>query len=90
LVLLALGVLALGLRRVPSAGGDATGNPMAMVGGSCSVVISARCHPLAREKGLAGGKVMWGVVREGSGLGESHCGFTRGRAGVVGVGRNYS
>ncbi|KAH6649907.1 hypothetical protein F5144DRAFT_522677 [Chaetomium tenue] len=93
LVVLALGVLGLGLRRAPPAGlvnGEMLGNPMVLPAGSCSAVISARCHPLAREKGLERKPVMWGVVREGSGFDASHCAFTAGRAGAVGAGRNYA
>ncbi|KAK4031394.1 hypothetical protein C8A01DRAFT_21375, partial [Parachaetomium inaequale] len=94
LVVLAVAVLALGLRRAPPPAGWAVngvvGNPMALPGGSCSAVVSARCHPLASEKGLWRRPVMWGVVREGAGFGNSHCGFTGGRAGVVGAGRNYA
>jgi hypothetical protein len=93
LVFLALVILGLGLRRAPAAGtvnGEMVGNPMAMPSGSCSVVVSARCHPLAREKGLWRKPVMWGVVRDGVGLGVSHCAFTAGRAGVVNAGRNYA
>jgi hypothetical protein len=93
LVLLAVVVLALGLRRAPGVGVvnvEMIGNPMALPGGSCSAVVSARCHPLAREKGLWRKPVMWGVVREGVGFGISHCGFTAGRAGVVEAGRNYA
>lgn len=93
LVLLAAAVVILGLRRAPPAGlvnGEMRGNPMAVEGGSCSAVVSARCHPLARERGLWAREVMWGVVRDGVGLGVSHCGFTAGRGGVVMVGRNYA
>lgn len=93
LLVLAVAVLGVGLRRSPSAqppGGEPVGNPMALAGGSCSAVISARCHPLAREKGLWRKPVMWGVVREGACLGESHCGFTAGRPGVVNPGVPYA
>jgi hypothetical protein len=93
LVLLAVVILGLGLRRAPGVGvvnGEMVGNPMALPGGSCSAVVSARCHPLAREKKLWRKPVMWGVVREGPGFGVSHCGFTAGRAGVVEAGRNYA
>ncbi|KAK4248787.1 hypothetical protein C7999DRAFT_13309 [Corynascus novoguineensis] len=95
LVSLALAVLGLGLRRAPpaglAAGGRLLGNPMVLPGGSCSAVISARCHPLAREKGLWGKRVMWGVVwEEGVGsIAVSHCGFTAGRAGALEIGRRY-
>jgi hypothetical protein len=93
LVVLAVGVLGLGLRRAPPVGlvnGEMCGNPMVLPAGSCSAVLSARCHALAREKGLWRKPVMWGVVRDGAGLGASHCGFTAGRAGEVGAGRNYA
>ncbi|KAK4241300.1 hypothetical protein C8A03DRAFT_41246 [Achaetomium macrosporum] len=105
LTLLAAGILTLGLRRAPAAAGTAdqrgkmVGNPMALPAGSCSAVISARCHPLARERRREeGGRgqqlwrkpIMWGVVREGVGFAPSHCGFTAGRAGMVGAGRNYA
>lgn len=93
LVVLAVAVLGLGLRRAPPAAevnGELVGNPMALPAGSCSAVISARCHPLARERGLQKKPVMWGVVRDGYGLGASHCGFTAGRAGMVCAGRSYA
>ncbi|KAK4157725.1 hypothetical protein C8A00DRAFT_40003 [Chaetomidium leptoderma] len=94
LVVLAVGVLALGLRRAPPVGlvnGERVGNPMVLPAGSCSAVVSARCHPLAREReGLWRKPVMWGVVRDGVGFGACHCAFTAGRAGVVGAGRNYA
>lgn len=93
LVLLAVAVLGLGLRQSPptaEVNGELVGNPMALPAGSCSAVISARCHPLARERGLQKKPVMWGVVREANGLGISHCGFTAGRAGLVCAGRSYA
>jgi hypothetical protein len=96
-LLLAL-VIALGLRRAPRAG-LGPGNPMALVGGSCSAVISSRCHPLmtygARDPFLAGRRIAWGVVSDGvhgPGVtpGYGHCGFTAGAAGMVEAGRNYA
>jgi hypothetical protein len=107
LLALAAGVITLGLRRAPprAAAGEMVGNPMALPAGSCSAVISARCHPergptsasATREVGGGGGEpllwgkpVMWGVVREGVGFAPGHCAFTAGRAGVLGAGRNYA
>ncbi|KAL2129970.1 hypothetical protein VTI74DRAFT_7059 [Chaetomium olivicolor] len=104
LLVLAVAVFSLGLRRAPASGtvnGRMLGNPMTLPGGSCSAVISARCHPLAREKeGLWKKKVMWGVVREGVGFGQSHCAFTspgrgagsggRGAVQELRVGRDYA
>jgi hypothetical protein len=68
-------VLGLGLRRADPtptfANGQPAGNPMVLRGGSCSAVISSRCHLPGRghHAGLAGrvseGKVTWGVVRGG-------------------------
>ncbi|KAL1842642.1 hypothetical protein VTJ49DRAFT_4553 [Mycothermus thermophilus] len=68
--LLAAVITGLGFLKAPRAGKE-PGNPMALAGGSCSAVISARCHPLARERGLLlwGRRIMWGVVREGEGDG---------------------
>lgn len=94
LVGLAVVVLSTGLRHAPPAGPPierTAGNPMALSGGSCSAVISSRCHPLAREKNLWMKPVMWGVVREdGRPSGVSHCGFTAGRAGLLEAGRIYA
>jgi len=94
LVLLAVFVLGLGMRRAPAAGmvnGGQAGNPMAMPGGSCSAVISARCHRLpGQPRGIWKMPVVWGVVREGVGMEPSHCSFTTGRAAMVEVGRNYA
>lgn len=94
LVLLAIFVLGLGMRRAPAAGmvnGEQVGNPMAMPGGSCSAVISARCHRLpGQPRGTWKMPVVWGVVREGVGMEPSNCGFTTGRVAMVEVGRNYA
>ncbi|KAL2190875.1 hypothetical protein L209DRAFT_676098, partial [Thermothelomyces heterothallicus CBS 203.75] len=94
LVGLAATVMGMGLRGAPPAGPakeKTLGNPMVLPGGSCSAVISARCHPLAREKGLWMKPVMWGVVREDGGpLGIGHCGFTAGRARPLETGRSYA
>ncbi|KAK4141295.1 uncharacterized protein C8A04DRAFT_14224 [Dichotomopilus funicola] len=93
--LLAIAVVTLGMRRAPSAitvKGEMIGNPMVMPGGSCSAVVSARCQPVGgrEETALWRRPVMWGVTREGNGYGVSHCGFTAGRAGTVGMGRSYA
>ncbi|KAL2264806.1 hypothetical protein VTJ83DRAFT_7316 [Remersonia thermophila] len=96
--LLAAVVVGLGFMKAPRMGRE-PGNPMALAGGSCSAVISARCHLLARERSLLlwGERIMWGVVRDGEGDGEgdgratvSHCGFTSGRPGEVEAGRTYA
>lgn len=66
LVLFAV-VGALGFLMVPNtvmADGRQLGNPLFLEGGSCSAVISARCHPLADETDVWKRKVCWGVVPE--------------------------
>ena len=93
LVLLAVAVVGLGFRRAPPAGlinGQAVGNPMAMPDGSCSAVISARCHRRASERDLWRKNLIWGVVREGVGMDVSHATFTAGMASQVDVSRNYA
>ncbi|WYZ41901.1 hypothetical protein EsH8_V_000796 [Colletotrichum jinshuiense] len=59
-------VLGMGLRRADpsptSVDGESAGNPLVLRGGSCSAVISARCHRPARDIGAAFRHVGWGVV----------------------------
>ncbi|KAI1122875.1 hypothetical protein F5Y10DRAFT_64035 [Nemania abortiva] len=69
LVLLALvlfSVLALGVRRTPAPaladGSAAKGNPLALAGGVCSALISARCHASGDQGEFWLGPVAWGVV----------------------------
>lgn len=65
LVILAIVVAALSVTKVRSAAmadGRALGNPLAFEGGSCSAVISARCHRVPEEVEVWWGKVAWGVV----------------------------
>ncbi|KAK4449126.1 hypothetical protein QBC34DRAFT_463761 [Podospora aff. communis PSN243] len=95
LTLLAIAVIALGFRRAPAAAlvnGQAVGNPMTLPAGSCSAVISARCHvgAEASERGLWKRNVVWGTVREGVGMDVSHCGFSGGSVSVVDVSRSYA
>jgi len=86
LVLLGAVVVGLGFRTAPAAAagtpvtgqaGLAVGNPMAMPAGSCSAVISARCHA-ARQRGnlnraarrgslLWRRPLAWGVVNDSEG-----------------------
>ncbi|KAK3685751.1 hypothetical protein B0T22DRAFT_381460 [Podospora appendiculata] len=95
LVLLAIVVVGLGfLRFTPTglANGQAIGNPMAMPGGTCSAVISSRCH--RRQTGEMaepwGHPLVWGVVREGVGMNVSHCTFTAGVATQLDMTRSYA
>ncbi|KAK0643100.1 hypothetical protein B0T16DRAFT_447151 [Cercophora newfieldiana] len=71
ITLLAIIVIAIGIRRAPAAAlvnGQPVGNPMTLPSGSCSAVISARCHTSARERSLWKRNVIWGTVREGVGM----------------------
>ncbi|KAI1389608.1 uncharacterized protein F4822DRAFT_205946 [Hypoxylon trugodes] len=102
LVALAIGVLALGLRRAASASlasGEGKGNPLVLKGGSCSAVISAKCHhhdvvppgqaPQVDEGDLWLRSITWGVVEEGTGMRPGRCGFSANSVGCVDAGRNY-
>ncbi|KLU86341.1 hypothetical protein MAPG_05355 [Magnaporthiopsis poae ATCC 64411] len=89
LVVLAAGTLGLGLRRAPAAvmvNGQALGNPLVLDAGSCSAVVSARCHPLRTPEGgvvadeedadLDERPLCWGVVRQTAGMVVSHCTYS--------------
>ena len=104
--------LLLGLRTAdPTASyvnGHPAGNPLALAlrGGTCSAVLSAKCHPApprsphtpatgASERALLSGvdatkPVCWGVIREGVGMQIGRTGFVNGEAGMIGVGRAYA
>ncbi|CAI4215072.1 unnamed protein product [Parascedosporium putredinis] len=108
LVLLALLIailtipIGLGLRRAnPTASyvnGHPAGNPLAMRGGSCSAVISARCHCPENEVDFAdptAERLTWGVIREGEGMEVGRMGFageSKGprSVGMISVGRAYA
>jgi hypothetical protein len=95
LALLALTVVGLGFRRAPPAilgNGQAVGSPLALEGGSCSAVLSARCHAAPRERYIELWKrpLTWGAVEGGGRVNVAHCTFTAGRAGDVDMGRSYA
>lgn len=95
LLIPALAVISLGCRRAPPAvlaNGQAVGNPLALGGGSCSAVLSARCHaaPREREGRLWERPLTWGAVAGGGLVNVAHCTFTAGRAGDVDMGRSYA
>ncbi|OIW23599.1 hypothetical protein CONLIGDRAFT_637566 [Coniochaeta ligniaria NRRL 30616] len=95
LFLLALTILTLALRRAPpavSSNSQAVGNPLALEAGSCSAVLSARCHAAPQERNLELWKrpLTWGVVDGGGPVNVAHCSFTAGRAGDVDLGRSYA
>jgi len=95
--------LGLGLRRAnPTASyvnGRPAGNPLAMRGGTCSAVISARCHGPGDEGDNlvdpTAERLVWGVVREGEGMEVGRLGFAGERrgprpVGMIAVGRAYA
>lgn len=93
LFLLIIVVVALGLRRVPVVGfadGQGMGNPLALKGGSCSAVLSAKCHPVAGEIEPWKQELTWGVVAEGFSLHNGRCGFSSSNVGPIHVGRVYA
>ncbi|KAK2681218.1 hypothetical protein RAB80_003011 [Fusarium oxysporum f. sp. vasinfectum] len=94
LVLLGLGIAGLALRQVDPRGsvegGEPAGNPLALVGGTCSAVLSGRCHRVPREGGVETLEVRWGVVREGVGMNAGHATFSGRPVGDIMVGRAYS
>ena len=57
---------------------------------SCSLVISAACHPPEDEKGdIFLKKVKWGVVEEASSGWYSHCAITAGKLRKTKIGEKY-
>lgn len=94
LVILGLFILAHSVRRADTTPavqeGRPAGNPLALKGGSCSAVISARCHRVPHEMDVETLAVEWGVVREGVGMSAGHATFSGRPVGPVTVGRVYA
>ncbi|KAF4458018.1 hypothetical protein F53441_172 [Fusarium austroafricanum] len=94
LMVLGLGIVVLSLRNVDPRGavegGAPAGNPLTLVGGTCSAVLSARCHRVPREGGVETLEVRWGVVREGVGMNAGHATFSGRPVGDIMVGRAYA
>ncbi|KAI5462684.1 hypothetical protein BGZ63DRAFT_403884 [Mariannaea sp. PMI_226] len=94
LVLLGLLILSLSLRSAYNRGaiddGEPAGNPLALLGGTCSAVLSSRCHREPREDGVEALAVRWGVVREGVGMAPGHATFSARPVGDVTAGRSYA
>lgn len=94
LVVLGLCILGLALRHADGRGaiddGKPAGNPLALPGGSCSAVLSSRCHREPREDGVEALAVRWGVVREGVGMTPGHATFSSRPVGDIMVGRSYA
>ncbi|ROV89686.1 hypothetical protein VSDG_08074 [Cytospora chrysosperma] len=79
LVILLLAVLGMGFLKAPSVSmynGKALGNPLVFEGGSCSAVISARCHRVPWEADVWKQQVGWGAVPEMPGAVVSHATFS--------------
>ena len=65
ILLLLLGLSLRGGQFVVSEDGHKIGNPLCLKGGSCSVVISSRCHRSSREgDDIAAYPLVWGAVTE--------------------------
>uniref|UniRef100_L2GAD5 DUF6536 domain-containing protein n=1 Tax=Colletotrichum fructicola (strain Nara gc5) TaxID=1213859 RepID=L2GAD5_COLFN len=94
LVIIAGLVLGLGLRRADPTptrvDGDPSGNPLVLKGGSCSAVISARCHRSPGDVGAACREVAWGVVAEGEGTNVGHATFSSLPVTVLNPVRSYA
>lgn len=79
LIILMLVILGMGLLKAPSVSmydGKTVGNPLVFEGGSCSAVISARCHRVPWEADVWKQKVSWGAVPEMPGAIVSHATFS--------------
>ncbi|KAK1976579.1 hypothetical protein LZ30DRAFT_603189 [Colletotrichum cereale] len=87
-------VLGLGLRRADpsptSVDGEKAGNPLVLRGGSCSAVISARCHRPAREMGAAYKKVAWGVADQDVETTFGHATFSSQAVSVLDPAKGYA
>lgn len=85
-------ILGLSIRRtdMPSTteDGKRTGNPLALKGGSCSAVISAKCHRSAAEGAdVASLPLAWGVVMEGK---VGHAAFSSQQVELLSVAKAYA
>lgn len=93
-LLLLVGVLVggLSLRRAGNASeGEGHGNPLALKGGSCSAVLSARCHRSDAEgEEMVMGPLAWGVIREGTPLEPGHATFSGGPLGMINADGGYA
>lgn len=95
LVVLILGVLALGLRRAPAAtyaNGTSKGNPLALRGGACSAALSAKCHPAPGEPERSWRcPLAYGVVVDAVGAQQvGHCAFSGVSVGAVDAAKIYA
>ncbi|KAI6374636.1 hypothetical protein MCOR25_003101 [Pyricularia grisea] len=96
-VVLGAGVLGMSLRRAPgatTADGQAQGNPLVLEAGSCSAVISARCHNTEPDEpsDMAARKLMWGVVSPlfRNGMEVAHCAYSSRGVERLGMSTGYA
>ncbi|KAL2887514.1 hypothetical protein HOO65_050635 [Ceratocystis lukuohia] len=87
-------IVGLGMRRADpfpmSKASTFSGNPMVLRGGTCSAVISSRCHTLGRSD-ISSEALVWGVVQEGDGAGiPGHAAFSYKEVGALQAGRAYA
>ncbi|OHE95279.1 hypothetical protein CORC01_09424 [Colletotrichum orchidophilum] len=87
-------VLGLGFRRADpsptSVDGEKAGNPLVLRGGSCSAVITSRCHRPPSDVGAAHRNVAWGVVDEESDTTFGHATFTSQAVSVLDPAKGYA
>lgn len=93
LVVLLVAVAAPGFLRAPAvvmADGRTLGNPLVFEGGSCSAVLSARCHRVPHEADVYRQPVSWGVVPETPGASVSHATYSARPLGELDATRRYA
>ncbi|KAI2623775.1 hypothetical protein GGS21DRAFT_541348 [Xylaria nigripes] len=94
LAIILFAIVALGLRRTPNPAlansSDALGNPLALLGGPNSALISARCHPALGEGTLWLRPVAWGVVEEATRSRPGRCSFTSNPVTAFEMGMEYA
>lgn len=93
LIVLFLAVVVPGFLRAPAvtmADGRTVGNPLVFEGGSCSAVVSARCHRVPHEADVYRQPVAWGVVSETPGATVSHATYSARPLGELDPTRRYA
>lgn len=93
LVVLFLAVAGVSFLRAPAvtmADGRTVGNPLVFEGGSCSAVVSARCHRVPHEADVYKQPVAWGVVPETPGASVSHATYSARGLGELDATRRYA
>lgn len=93
LIVLFLAIVGPGFLRAPAvtmADGRTVGNPLVFEGGSCSAVVSARCHRVPHEADVYRQPVAWGVVPETPGATVSHATYSARPLGELDATRRYA